>query len=196
MIALFGMATIFMACDDDDDNDMPVNITYEQEDQMARPAINTVFVSSGDKDVFNTTAPAQQGAAFATKFNDRLLALNPGYTTNLLGLDAATFTGVLATDVLTVSLTAPTTFYDGTNVLTGRRLEDDVITVELILLFGGPDLLVVVLHLDGPAGERRAGELPLLVGGFQEQDVPLTELIFDRGVKLLLGEAEPAKKAA
>lgn len=141
MIALFGMATIFMACDDDDDNDMPVNITYEQEDQMARPAINTVFVSSGDKDVFNTTAPAQQGAAFATKFNDRLLALNPGYTTNLLGLDAATFTGVLATDVLTVSLTAPTTFYDGTNVLTGRRLEDDVITVELILLFGGPDAM-------------------------------------------------------
>lgn len=141
MVAFLGIATIFLACDDDVDNDMPVNITYEQEDQMARPAINTVFVSSGEKDVFNTTPPASQGAAFATKFNDRLLALNPGYTTNLLGLDAATFTGVLATDVLTVSLTSPTTFYDGTNVLTGRRLEDDVITVELILLFGGPDAM-------------------------------------------------------
>jgi hypothetical protein len=120
---------------------MPVNITYEQEDQMARPAINTVFVSAGEKDQFNTTPPAEQGAAFASKFNDKLLALNPGYTTNLLGLDGPTFTGVLATDVLTVSLTAPTTFYDGTNVLTGRRLDDDVITVELILLFGGPDAM-------------------------------------------------------
>ena len=61
---------------------------YEQEDQMARPAINTVFVSTGEKDMFNTTTPAQQGPAFATKFKDKLLALNPGYTTNLLGLDA------------------------------------------------------------------------------------------------------------
>jgi Domain of unknown function (DUF4331) len=141
MVALLGMVITFTACDDDDDNDMPINIVYEQEDQMARPAINTVFVSEGEKDIFNTTTPAQQGAAFATKFNDKLLALNPGYTTNLLGLDAATFTGVLATDVMTVSLTAPTTFYDGTNVLTGRKLDDDVITVELILLFGGPDAM-------------------------------------------------------
>lgn len=141
MVAFLGMVVTITACDDDDDNEMPITITYEQEDQMARPAINTVFVSTGEKDAFNTTAPAQQGAAFATKFNTRLLALNPGYTTNLLGLDAATFTGVLATDVLTASLTAPTTFYDGTNVLTGRKLDDDVITVELILLFGGPNAM-------------------------------------------------------
>ncbi|HRE63538.1 MAG TPA: DUF4331 family protein, partial [Ferruginibacter sp.] len=29
-------------------------------------------------------------------------------------------------------------FFDGTNVLTGRTLADDVIDVELLLLFGGP----------------------------------------------------------
>jgi Domain of unknown function (DUF4331) len=40
--------------------------------------------------------------------------------------------------VLNVSTTAPTTFFDGTNVLTGRALADDVIDVELLLLFGGP----------------------------------------------------------
>jgi hypothetical protein len=136
---LFGaLAFTFVACDDDDD-EPAAPIVYEQEDQMARPAINTVFVSPGEKDVFNTTPPSQMGAAFATKFKDKLLALNSGYTTNLLTLDATTFTGVLATDVLTVSLTGATTFYDGTNVLTGRYLADDVITVELILLFGGPD---------------------------------------------------------
>jgi hypothetical protein len=32
-----------------------------------------------------------------------------------------------------------TTFYDGTNVLTGRNLTDDAITVELLLIFGGED---------------------------------------------------------
>jgi hypothetical protein len=128
----------FTSCDNDD-NPTPAAVTYEQEDQMGRPAINTVFVSDGEKDLFNSTIPAQQGSAFAGKFNTKLLALNPGYTTNLLGLDAATFSSVLATDVLTVSLTEPTTFYDGTNVLTGRKLDDNVITVELILIFGGPD---------------------------------------------------------
>jgi hypothetical protein len=134
-------AASFVSCDDDND-DMgtePVVIRYEQEDQFGRPAINTVFVSAEEKDDFNMTTPADQGSAFATKFKDKLLALNPGYTTNLLGLDATTFTSVLATDVLSVSLDGPTTFYDGTNVLTGRKLNDDVITVELILLFGGPD---------------------------------------------------------
>ena len=139
-LSLFAAGSFLTGCDNDDDSGtMPVTVRYEQEDQFARPAINTVFVSSEDKDLFNMTPPSQQGSAFATKFKDRLLALNAGYTTNLLGLDATAFTGVLATDVLSVSLDGPTTFYDGTNVLTGRKPDDDVITVELILLFGGPD---------------------------------------------------------
>jgi hypothetical protein len=129
------------SCDEEDDDKGMTTVRYEQEDQFARPAINTVFVSASDKDMFNTTPPSMQGAAFATKFKEKLLALNAGYTTNLLGLDATTFTSVLATDVLSVSLDGPTTFYDGTNVLTGRKLDDDVITVELILLFGGPDAM-------------------------------------------------------
>ena len=129
----------FAACGDDDEATPMNNDMYTQEDQMGRPAINTVFVTSADKDAFNRTIPSNQGAAFADKFNTQLLALNPGYTTNALGMDAATFTGALATDVLTVSTTGTTTFFDGTNVLTGRALEDDVISVELLLIFGGPD---------------------------------------------------------
>ena len=130
-----------MACEDDDTNSSePDNLTeYTLEDIMGRPAINTVFVTGSDKDVFNVTVPSQQGAAFASKFEDRLLALNPGYTTNALGFDAAGFTGVLATDVLTVSLNGTTTFFDGVNVLTGRQPADDVISTELLLIFGGPD---------------------------------------------------------
>lgn len=114
-------------------------VTYQTEDQMARPAINTVFnVSGADKDAFNTTLTSAMGAAFQSKFQARLLGLNPGYTTNALGFSASAFTGVLATDVLTVSTTGTTTFFDGTNVLTGRALADDVIDTELLLIFGGP----------------------------------------------------------
>lgn len=135
MVSVVMIATTITSCDKDDDK---MTTYYQTMDHMARPAINTVFVSAAEKDVFNTTAPSAQGGLFAAKFKNKLLALNASYTTNLLGLNADQFTGVLATDVLNVSTTAPTTFYDGTNVLTGRALSDDVIDVELILIFGGP----------------------------------------------------------
>ncbi len=137
LLAVCALTLAISACGDDDSPEIP--ITFLQEDQMGRPAINTVFVTSASKDAFNVTTPSQQGNAFQAAFQTQLLALNAGYTTNLLGLDAAGFTGVLATDVLTVSLDGTTTFFDGTNVLTGRALADDVIDVELILIFGGPD---------------------------------------------------------
>jgi hypothetical protein len=139
----FIATTMLVSCNNDDDNNnsnIDFSGTYMQKDQMGRPAINTVFVASGSpKDTFNSTTPSQMGSAYQSVFQSRLLALNPGYTTNLLGLNAADFTGVLATDVLNVSKTAPTSFYNGTQVLTGRALADDVIDVELILIFGGPD---------------------------------------------------------
>jgi hypothetical protein len=116
----------------------PISPFYDQADQAARPAINTVFISAADKDKFNETIPSQMAATFGSEMKGNLLALNPGYTTNLLGLSADQFIGVLSTDVLNVSTTGPTTFYDGTHVLTGRALGDDVIDVELTLLFGGP----------------------------------------------------------
>jgi hypothetical protein len=135
-IAMAGTFT-FTACSDDDDK-APV-VMYEQEDQMARPAINTVFIGSGTpKDVFNTTIPSSMGAAYATAFENVLKSLNGGtYPGNALGQTGAQFAGLLATDVLNVARTGTTTFFDGTNVLTGRALADDVISVELLLIFGG-----------------------------------------------------------
>jgi hypothetical protein len=123
----------------------PAAVYYDQADQVGRPAINTVFISASGKDSFNTTPPSQMAGLFGAEMKSNLLALtNPAgvYSTgadslNLLGLSATSFTGVLSTDVLNVSTTGVTTFYDGTNVLTGRTLSDDVIHVELILLFGG-----------------------------------------------------------
>lgn len=110
---------------------------YVQQDQMARPAINTVFIAAGaPKDAFNAAIPSAM-AAYQSVFQARLLALNAAYTTNALGQTAAQFTGLLATDVLGVKKTGTTTFFDGTNVLTGRALADDVIDTELLLIFGG-----------------------------------------------------------
>jgi len=151
-ILAFAMAVSFTAynCDNNDDDEKMMYTpdfsgTYTQADQMGRPAVNTVFVSSGSKDMFNTTIPKNQNTAFQSMFQTNLMALSPAYANagdkNALGLDAATFTGLLATDVLNVALDKPTTFYDGTNVLTGRNLSDDVITVELLLIFGGEDFM-------------------------------------------------------
>ena len=120
------MSLVAFNCNNDDDSiSQPMGPdfsgTYAQQDQMGRPAVNTVFVSSSSKDMFNTTIPSQQGANYQSMFETNLTGLSPAYANpgdqNALGLDAPTFTGLLATDVLNVSLDGITTFFDGTNVL-------------------------------------------------------------------------------
>lgn len=112
---------------------------YVQEDQMGRPGINTVFGTTGMKDAFNVTIPSEMQGAFQASFEAKLLALNPDYTTNALGLNATEFTTVLSNDVLWVAQTGVTSYYNGTQILTGRALSDDVIDTSLLLIFGGPD---------------------------------------------------------
>ena len=137
LLSLFVVGISFTSCDKNDNDEMTFDTsgTFTQNDQMARPAINTVFVNAARKNEFNTTVPSAMNAAFNAQFQTVLT--NYGYTTNILGLNKATFATVLATDVLNVKMSGTTTFYDGTNVLTGRALADDVITTELILIFGG-----------------------------------------------------------
>lgn len=140
LTVLLFVSFTFVACGDDD-TPMGPDFTgqFTLADQKGRPAVNTVFVPAAEKDKFNRTLPADMGAQFSSTFETTLTTLNAGYTTNALGLDAPTFSSTLATDVLGVSTTGVTTFFDGTNVLTGRTLDDDVIDVELLLIFGGPD---------------------------------------------------------
>ncbi|WP_271766078.1 DUF4331 family protein [Aquimarina algiphila] len=151
--------------------------TFAQEDQMGRPGINTVFSATPEiENNFNVTIPSEQGAAFQSLFETQLAGLHSAfgatYENNILNLDITTLTTVLASDVLQVAPDAPTTYFDGTNVLTGRTLTDDVIDVSLILLFGGqtgdrfngqdinndgtPDLPILVTD-----GVSAAGETPL-----------------------------------
>ena len=141
---LFG-AIIATSCKKSDSTTPAATVYYDQQDQVGRPAINTVFNASADKDMFNVTAPVNEGAIFQPKFLTTLVGLdgaihagNPAYvqfTTNALGWTPAVLTTALSTDVLTVSTTGPTTFA----TLSGRTLADDVIDIELkYVLFGGP----------------------------------------------------------
>jgi hypothetical protein len=124
-------------------------VYYQQQDQMGRPAINTVFNGSADKDAFNVTTPSAMGAIYQPKFLTNLVALDGflktknaayvNYSVNALGWNPTTLTTNLATDVLNVSTTGATNL----GTLTGRGLGsnplDDVIDVELkFLIFGGP----------------------------------------------------------
>ena len=137
-LLVFGsLLTVLASCDKDDDmkDNFDTAGTYVQADQMARPAINTVFVGSARKEEFNTTVPSAMSAAFKADFMAKLTAF--GYTNNILNLTNDQFSSILVTDVLNVKTSGTTSFYDGTNVLTGRALGDDVIDAELTLIFGG-----------------------------------------------------------
>ena len=139
LLSFLAAGVFLTSCKDDNPpaDNFNTSGTYTQNDQMARPAINTVFVGSARKNEFNTTTPTAMSAAFKTDFVAKLTAF--GYTSNILGLNASSFADVLVTDVLNVKTSGPTTFYDGVpaNTLSGRALADDVIDVELILIFGG-----------------------------------------------------------
>jgi hypothetical protein len=160
-----------MMMDDDDMMEVDFSGTFSQVDHIGRPGINTTlsYDMEGEasvKDAHNTTIPSEMGAAFQMGFQARLeqyhdvyalkLGLDPAdvdYENNILGLDAATLTTVLAADVLEVAPDLPTTYFnpgmdndndgnilvpDGDEVaLTGRHPSDDIIDVSLILFFGG-----------------------------------------------------------
>jgi len=129
--------------------------TFVQEDVMGRPGVNTVFSGSSEvKNEFNIALVSRRNdtilypSKFQLTFEETLelyhdvygdaLGVELDYETNILGLDAMIFTTVLAHfDALQVAPNAPTTYFDGTNVLTGRTLGDDVIDVSLTLMFGG-----------------------------------------------------------
>src|SRR5688572_23713479 len=98
-IALLAAVSIFVtSCDDDEPADnFDTSGNFTQNDQMARPAINTVFVNSARKNEFNTTIPSAMNAAFNAQFQSVLTSF--GYTMNALGQDKPTFAGLLVTDV-------------------------------------------------------------------------------------------------
>lgn len=96
-----------------------------QIDRMGRPAINTVFIPSGQKDAFNAGQPKHDQRDFRSAVVNTLLALgNSSEVANALA-------DVLLPDILTVDTSNAAGF------LNGRQLADDVIDAELALISGG-----------------------------------------------------------
>ncbi len=112
--------------------------TYVQQDQMGRPGVSALFASFDFKDSLNVTVPSAMEDVFQERFKNRLMQLNPGYTTNILGQDSIAISRMFSRDVLWVAQIGETTYNNGTEILTGRRLTDDVIDFNLLLIYGGP----------------------------------------------------------
>ena len=96
-----------------------------QNDQMGRPAINTVFNHGADKNTFNVTQPSHQRALFGDSFENTLKSF--GYD----DAHADAITNILLPDILTYNYSSSAGF------LNGRKLTDDVIDIELALVTNG-----------------------------------------------------------
>ncbi len=95
-----------------------------QEDRFGLPAIATVFIPTDLRDAYNAAVPAGDAANFKSLIVAKLMAF---------GQDAASanaLAGALTPDLQPIDLSRPTGF------LNGRKLNDDVITAELRLIFG------------------------------------------------------------
>lgn len=98
------------------------NATLVQEDRFGLPAIATVFIPTAQKDAYNQAAPAGDAANFTDEIVAVLMAFghpNPGALAD-----------ALTPDIQPINTSLPSGF------LNGRRLDDDVITAELGLIFG------------------------------------------------------------
>lgn len=96
--------------------------TWEQIDRMGRPAINTVFIPSAQKDAFNSNNPDRDAAIYTDEVKAALDSLASPATEALAG--------ILLPDILTVDLNKPVGY------LNGRGLADDVIDISLQAITG------------------------------------------------------------
>lgn len=104
-----------------------------QIDRMGRPAINTVFNSGNDKNVFNASRPRDDDAGFGDNVEAVLgtfsgLDSEGSYSASQLD----TLRGVLLPDVVTYDTSTA-----AAGPLNGRALADDVIDAELNITTGG-----------------------------------------------------------
>lgn len=122
--------------DDDFESSPLFGVTVMQVDRFGLPAINTAFVAeSADKDVFNQSAPAD---------DNQFLPVASGVIQARFGLDPTQ-----ADALADFALPDVQQLGDLSGFPNGRQLEDDVIDVELNLIFGvfGPP--VPALQSDG-----------------------------------------------
>lgn len=99
------------------------NRPARQADRFGLPAIATVFIPSAQKDAYNAAQPVNDRA----EFTDEVVAVLTAFGHP----DPAGLASVLLPDIQPVNTSQPSGF------LNGRRPQDDVITAELGIIFGG-----------------------------------------------------------
>ncbi len=134
--------------------------TYRQVDQMGRPAVNLLLNVEGRRDSLNLTVPSKMQAKFQQVFKNKIMILDTTYTTNVLGLDAEALATLFSKDVLWVAENGPTNYYNGSTIMTGRALGEDVMDANLLWIFGGPD------------GTKNNNDPLLIQDGVPTNDVP------------------------
>jgi hypothetical protein len=100
-----------------------VDAAGKQIDRAGRPAINTALIPDGMKDAFNLGSPSTDVANFSSTVMATLLSFGNSTAT------ATALTNALLPDVMTFDTSSNAGF------LNGRRLTDDVIDAEFMLLF-------------------------------------------------------------
>jgi hypothetical protein len=101
-----------------------LNSSFEQTDRFGLPAIATVFIPTAKKDAYNAASPSGDVATYTADVVAVLKAFgNDDATANALA-------AALLPDAQPINTSQVTGF------LNGRRLQDDVITAELGLIFG------------------------------------------------------------
>ena len=107
---------------------VPGTSTYQQEDRIGIPALNTVFIPAGAKDQYNHDHPMEDAAnyrGFVRSFAQTVAKKSAA--------DADALAKTILPDMLPYNRTAPANFA----ALNGRRLSDDAVDVALSLLFKG-----------------------------------------------------------
>jgi Domain of unknown function (DUF4331) len=99
------------------------NRPARQADRFGLPAIATVFIPSAQKNAYNAAQPVNDPA----EFTDEVVAVLTAFGHP----DPAGLASVLLPDIQPVNTSQPSGF------LNGRRPQDDVITAELGIIFGG-----------------------------------------------------------
>ena len=141
-----GIALLAGACSNDDNGGTVAgpdpNRTFNQVQRLGNPLISEVLLEKRDHSLHGSIGPDQDVALVAPKVVD--------FVTNVAGRDPAYVTalgGVLLPDVLVVQTDKPTNTASWLNFVDlpplvngwgGRKLDDDVVDLALLAVFGDP----------------------------------------------------------
>ena len=122
-----------------------VKVNGDRIERMGLPAINTVLIPDGSEDAYNETKPEDDVAEWTDEVVASLVFFSGLDGTGYSVAAATAIAGALLPDVLTLDTSSEDGFVPGLN---GRRLDDDVIDFELLVVTGGFPPLDVGAVLD------------------------------------------------